>query len=236
MYLRGESERSHEVLAGAFDPEASTPDAALVTAWLSQRWGYRQTDRPSRQRPSRSRRRPRAAIPQLAPPPTLRQRSQRRPQGIANSMNASTGWRSEPRAKPATTSSSPGSTTTSAPRRSRRGTIGADRRGRLALAASPGHGLFEAFAMTNKADALIRTGELDEARSLLVQALERPRTTGVAERVRPVHSLRAARHRTWGPGSGAHLARARSAARGTRRQRSHGHAGAVRVGATARRG
>ena len=41
-----------------------------------------------------------------------------------------------------------------------------------ALSVGAGHDLFAALAMSNKAEALMRTGELEEARALLVQAID----------------------------------------------------------------
>ncbi len=42
----------------------------------------------------------------------------------------------------------------------------------LAIGAGAGENLFSALAMSNKAEALMRTGQLDEARALLMQAIE----------------------------------------------------------------
>lgn len=42
----------------------------------------------------------------------------------------------------------------------------------LAIGAAAGHNLFTALAMSNKAEALMRTGELEEARALLARAIE----------------------------------------------------------------
>ena len=42
----------------------------------------------------------------------------------------------------------------------------------LAISAGAGHSLFSALAMSNKAEALMHTGEFEEARALLLQAIE----------------------------------------------------------------
>src|SRR6202035_493452 len=50
--------------------------------------------------------------------------------------------------------------------------VGAIGEADLAISAGAGHNLFSALAMSNKAEALMHMGELDEARALLLQAIE----------------------------------------------------------------
>ncbi len=76
----------------------------------------------------------------------------------------------------------------------------------LAMSAAAGHNLFGALAMSNKAEALMHSGELEEARALLAAGHRDVHRPGLAARVRAIHPAGRARRRARRPGPSARFA------------------------------
>jgi ATP/maltotriose-dependent transcriptional regulator MalT/DNA-binding SARP family transcriptional activator len=174
LYLRSDIEAAREVLAAAYDELGATADDALVAAWLSSTlWVRGETDEAGR-------------VAEIA----LRQAHvSGEPAALAAAhvaialVAASRGDRvqNERHYRRALSAAAQAGDSVQLARihsnlSSRAAEVGdyagAIREADLAINASAGRNLFSALAMSNKAEALVHTGELEEAHALLSQAIE----------------------------------------------------------------
>ncbi len=174
LYLRSDTEAAWEVLSAAYDAGPGSSDDALVAAWLSSTlWGRGQIDEAEKVAEvslaqARSSGDPGAcaaahvAVALAAASRGDRQQNERHYRFALNA--ASKAGDSVQIARIHANLSS---------RAAEEGDFsGAIKEADLAISAGAGHNLFSALAMSNKAEALMRTGELEEARALLLQAIE----------------------------------------------------------------
>jgi ATP/maltotriose-dependent transcriptional regulator MalT/DNA-binding SARP family transcriptional activator len=174
LYLRSDIESAREVLTAAYDERASTANDALVAAWLSSTlWVHGETDEAGRVaevalRQAQGSGEPAAlaaahvAIALVAASRgdrVLNERHYRRALSAAAKAGDSVQL-ARIRANLSSRAAEEGDY------------AGAIREADLAINASAGRNLFSALAMSNKAEALVHTGELEEARALLAHAIE----------------------------------------------------------------
>lgn len=174
LYLRGETEAARRLLSAALDQSARTSDAALISAWLSTtQWGRGEICDAARMaavalaqadasgEPS-ARAAAHVAVALAAAAAGDREGNERHHRlGLAAARQAGD---SIQLARIHNNLSSKAVEDGDYPCAIEE----ADR----AIAAGSGHDMFSAMAISNKAEALMHTGELDEARALLVQAAE----------------------------------------------------------------
>ncbi len=174
LYLRSEFEAAEDVLSAAYSEDARTRDDALVAAWLSSTlWGRGEVDRGElvaavalRQAEASGDSAARgAAHVSVALAAASRGDREQNERHYRLALNAATNaMDSTQLARIHTNLSS---------RAAEEGDYtGAIKEADLAISAGAGHNLFSALAMSNKAEALMHVGELDEARALLTQAIE----------------------------------------------------------------
>ncbi len=174
LYLRSEIESAREVLTAAYDEQAATADDALVAAWLSSTlWVHGETDEAGRvaevalQQAQASGEPAALAAAHVAIALVAASRGDRvlneRHYRRALSAAAKAGDSVQLARIRANLSS----------RAAEEGDYaGAIREADLAINAGAGRNLFSALAMSNKAEALVHTGELEEARALLSLAID----------------------------------------------------------------
>ena len=174
LYLRGELEDAQEVLAGAFRNLPGTADDALVSAWLSSNlWGQGNVEQAE-------------AKAEVA----LRQAEASGDAGARAAAHVATALcaasrgdreRNERHYRLALNAAAEAGDSVQLARihanLSSRAVEEGDYRGAIdqadeALSAGAGHNLYGAIAMSNKAEALLHTGALEEARALLVRTIE----------------------------------------------------------------
>lgn len=174
LYLRSDNEAAREVLSAAYDEHAGSSDDALVAAWLSSvHWGYGEIDQAAEvaevalaqaeaSGDPAARAAAHVAVALVAASRGDRQRNERHYRLALNA--AATAGDSVQLARIHANLSS---------RAAEEGDYrGAIEEADLAISVGAGHNIFSAIAMSNKAEALMRTGELDEPRALLLQAVE----------------------------------------------------------------
>jgi len=174
LYLRGDSEAARRVLTAAFREDTLTSDAALVSAWLSATlWGRGDVEEGTRTASAALRQALASGDP-----------AARAAAHTAMALAASNSGDRELIERQNRQALAAAREAGDAVQRARvhvnvsskavedgdyaRAIAEADR----ALSAGAGHNLFGAMAMSNKAQALMHTGAFDEARALLVQAIE----------------------------------------------------------------
>jgi ATP/maltotriose-dependent transcriptional regulator MalT/DNA-binding SARP family transcriptional activator len=174
LYLRSEFDAAQEVLSVAYDESSVTSDDALVAGWLSSTlWGRGEVEEAERVadvalRQAESSRDPAArgtahvALALVAASRGDRERNERHYR-LALSASATAGDSAQLARIHANLSSKAAEEGDYA---------GAIEEADLAIGAGAGHNLFSALAMSNKAEALMRTGQLEEARALLERAIE----------------------------------------------------------------
>ncbi len=174
LYLRSETEAAWEVLSAAYRDGPGSSDDALVAAWLSSTlWGRGENEQAERTAEvaltqAQASGDPAAcaaahvAVALAAASRGDRERNARQYR-LARSAAAKAGDSVQIARIHANLSA----------RAAEEGDYAeAIREADLALSAGAGHNLFGALALSNKAEALMRTGELEEARALLSQAIE----------------------------------------------------------------
>ena len=174
LYLRSEFDAALEVLSAAHQERALTSDDALVSAWLSSTlWGRGQVQDAER-----------AADVALAQAQASGDAAARGAAHVALALAAASRGDREQNERhyrlALSASAAAGDSVQLArihanlsSRAVEEGDYaGAIEEADLAINAGAGHNLFSALAMSNKAEALMRTGELEEARALLARAIE----------------------------------------------------------------
>jgi DNA-binding SARP family transcriptional activator/Tfp pilus assembly protein PilF len=174
LYLRGESDGAQEVLSQAQSDGARTADDALVSAWLSSNlWTRGEHDEAERMAKVALRQAESAADP-----------AARAAAHVALALVAAARGdreQNERHYRAAMTAAEQAGDSVQLARihanLSSRAVEEGDyaqavREADLALSVGAGHQLFAALAMSNKAEALMHTGELDEARAVLVQSID----------------------------------------------------------------
>ena len=174
LYLRSDIEAAQEVLSAAYSESSVTSDGALVAAWLSSTlWGRGEVDDAAK-----------VADVALRQAEACGDPAARAAAHVAAALAAaSRGARdqNERHYRLALSASSRAGDSVHLARihanlSSRAAEEGdypsAIREADLAISAGAGHSLFSALAMSNKAEALMHTGEFEEARALLLQAIE----------------------------------------------------------------
>jgi ATP/maltotriose-dependent transcriptional regulator MalT len=174
LYLRSDTEAAWEVLSAAFGGGPESADDALVAAWLSSTlWGRGQIEEAERigsvalaqARASGDPGASAAAHVAVALAAASRGDRERNERHYRLALNAA--------AKAGDSVQIARIHANLSSRAAEEGNFsGAIKEADLAISAGAGHNLFSALAMSNKAEALLRTGELDEARALLLQAIE----------------------------------------------------------------
>ncbi len=174
LYLRGDMENARTVLGAAFDERAQTSDGALVSAWLSSTlWGRGETDEARRtaeialtqaaaSASSGARAAAHAAAAMAAAASGDRERIERHNRlGLAAAREAGDAVQlARIHNNQSSKSIEDG--------QYRRAIQEADQ----AISTGATLDIFRAMATSNKAEALMHLGELEEARALLVQAIE----------------------------------------------------------------
>jgi ATP/maltotriose-dependent transcriptional regulator MalT/DNA-binding SARP family transcriptional activator len=174
LYLRSETQAAREILSAAYREGAGSSDDALVAAWLSSvLWSCGEADEAARvaetaRAQAEAGGEPAAlAAAHVAAALVAASRGERElnSRHYRRALNAAT--RAEDSVQLARIHANLSS------RAMEEGDYaGAIEEADLAISAAAGHNLFSALAMSNKAEALMRTGELEEARALLGQAIE----------------------------------------------------------------
>ncbi|MBV9309612.1 MAG: tetratricopeptide repeat protein, partial [Solirubrobacterales bacterium] len=174
LYLRSDFETAREVLSAAYSESAGTKDQALVAAWLSSTlWGHGEVPEAE-------------SVAEVA----LRQAEASGDSEALAAAHVAVALAAASRGDRArnerhyrlalTAATKAGDSVQLArihanlsSRAAEEGDYaGAIREADLAISAGAGHNLFSALAMSNKAESLMHLGELDEARALLLQAIE----------------------------------------------------------------
>ncbi|HWD85575.1 MAG TPA: tetratricopeptide repeat protein [Solirubrobacteraceae bacterium] len=174
LYLRSDTEAAWEVLEEAYRDGAGSSDDALVAAWLSSTlWGRGQIEEAesvaevalAQAQASGDPSACAAAHVAVALAAASRGDRERNERHYRQALNAA--------AKAGDSVQIARIHANLSSRATEEGDFsGAIKEADLAISAAAGHNLFSALAMSNKAEALMRTGELEEARALLLQAIE----------------------------------------------------------------
>ena len=174
LYLRSDIEAAREVLTAAYSELDATADDALVAAWLSSTlWARGDTDEAGRVADVALRQAEWSGEPAAlaAAHVAIALAAASRGDRVRNERHYRRALSAADKAGDSVQLARIHANLSS--RAAEEGDYaGAIAEADLAINAGAGHNLFSALAMSNKAEALVRTGELEEARALLSHAIE----------------------------------------------------------------